>query len=93
MNPVPPPEVGKAYRGADGVLRWVYHRSTRGFFHIRWKDEESGRWNSGGIVSRANWCGGEVSPAPLPGSAVTLVGATGLAESYQVPAPEAPSSG
>ncbi len=84
------PEVDKAYRGRDGLIRWVTHRSTRGYLHLLWYHEETDAWHNGGRVKEDRWDdgglsdGGEV-PAPQAGSTCKFCGAMGLIEERKLP--------
>ncbi len=66
-------EVGKTHLSEyDGLKRWVYHKSQRGYYYMRWHDE-NGAWHSGGIVKKMRWwmAGPEVD-GPKAGDTVTL---------------------
>lgn len=77
------PEVGKAYRGRDGLIRWVTHRSMRNYYHLLWYHEETDAWHNGGRMTASTWeqggCGegGEVL-APAAGSVCKFCGVTGV---------------
>lgn len=83
-------EVGKAYLGRDGVVRWIGHKSKRGYFHCMWLAEEENVWYSGHPFkagSREEGCvteGGEV-PAPQGGDTYRLVGPLGHIRECRVP--------
>lgn len=49
------PTIGKAYRGRDGIVRWVIGRSRRGYYHLRWLNEEEGIWFNGGSIKADHW--------------------------------------
>lgn len=70
--------VGRAFRGTDGIIRWITHFSTRKYFTVLWLHEKSGTWHSGGIVKAHQWEGGEEVPAPQKGDVYKIAGATGL---------------
>ena len=75
------PEVGKAYLGWDGCVRWFTHRSQRGYLHCLWRDAE-GRWHNGGsyLPGRIDFgkmmSGGEVE-APKTGDKIQRMGVYG----------------
>ena len=73
------PEVGKGYRGRDGVVRWVTHRSQRGNYHLLWHDEAQDVWHNGGIIKGTLWHRGGLSDqgeakVPQPGESYQRAG-------------------
>lgn len=60
--------VGKAYRGADGIVRWVTSLSTRGVYSLLWLDEKNNTWWYGGKVRATEWASvdGHEVVAPQP---------------------------
>lgn len=72
-------EVGKAYRGEDGIVRWITHRSTRGNLTVKWLEEETNVWYSGGIYrpDEFHFLGTQEVRAPQPGETITLSGVYG----------------
>lgn len=87
-------EVGRAYRCADGIVRWVTHRSRRGYFHLLWLEEERGVWFDGGKMKRgdatfAAFEGAAHYPAPGPGETYTKIGVYGHPRELRVEEPEA----
>ena len=82
--------IGRAFRGPDGVVRWVHAQSTRGLLHVRWLDELSGVWFSGGTVnpwdiSSEAWpLRDEVPLAPKMGETFRLCGALGMTTTYRL---------
>jgi hypothetical protein len=72
-------EVGKAYRGTDGLVRWVTHESTRHIYSVLWLDEESSVWYSGGKYRKneAHYIVGPEDFAPQPGDHYILMGSLG----------------
>lgn len=69
-------EVGKAYRGQDGVVRWARNVNRRNSYHLRWLDEERNIWHNGGVAKKDTDLGYEV-PAPQAGETVTVIGVMG----------------
>lgn len=76
--------VGKAFRGADGLVRWITSLSTRHYYTLLWLDEQSQTWFAGGIVKVSNWEGGAEVTAPQPGERYRRAGATGLVDECTV---------
>lgn len=70
--------VGRAFRGTDGLIRWITHFSTRKYFTLLWLDENANVWHNGGIVKAQQWQGGDEVAAPQKGDVYQLAGATGL---------------
>lgn len=76
------PEIGKAYRGRDGLIRWVRSKTVHGRLMLLMLHEESGIWHHGGALSPESWQraglsdGGEV-PAPQPGETIRRMGTLG----------------
>lgn len=83
------PNVGRAFRSArDGTVRWITHRSDRGYYHMLWLNEKTGVWNLGGREKAADFArfyGGEEVPAPQPGETYKMAGVFGAVSSYEVP--------
>lgn len=83
------PEVGEAYRCSDGIVRWVTHRSRRGYFHLLWLEEGRGVWFDGGKMKGgdatfATFDGAEPFPAPGPGETYVKVGVYGTPRECRV---------
>lgn len=83
-------EVGRAYRCADGIVRWVTHRSTRGYYHLLWLEEERNVWFEGGKMKDgdatfAAFEEAEIHSAPRPGEAYTKMGVYGRPRECRVP--------
>lgn len=82
--------VGRAFRGPDGIVRWVHAQSTRGLLHLRWLDELSGVWFSGGTadprtLGLETWpLRDEVPLAPKMGETFKLCGALGTTTTYRL---------
>lgn len=72
--------VGRAFRCADGLVRWITHHSARRYYTLLWLDEPSNTWHSGGIVKAAKWEGGEEVAPPRPGERYRLAGAMGTVD-------------
>lgn len=70
--------VGRAFRGPDGIIRWIMYLSSRKYYFCRWFDESGGVWHNGGSIKTTDWQGGEEVPAPRKGETYLLVGSTGL---------------
>lgn len=70
--------VGRAFRCSDGLIRWITHLSTRGYFSLLWRQDDGDIWYSGGIVKVDKWQGGEEVRSPRPGESYKLAGATGV---------------
>lgn len=75
-------EVGRAYRCSDGIVRWVVHRSTRGYYHLLWLEEERGVWFEGGKIKDrdatfAAFENAKPYPAPAAGETFTKMGVYG----------------
>ena len=51
--------VGRASRCSDGLIRWITHKSRRGYYHLLWLNESDGVWHSGYMVRADKWQGGE----------------------------------
>jgi hypothetical protein len=72
--------VGRAYKGKDGIVRWITDRSRRGKYRLMWRND-AGQWSFGGTLNADQWPGswadGEEVPAPQPGETITVVGAMG----------------
>lgn len=77
--------IGRAFRGEDGVIRWVTWASKRQFYHYLWLDEERGYWYEGGYAHVSTWRAADEVPAPQPGETYTLIGALGTPREMQVP--------
>ena len=79
--------VGRAFRGPDGIVRWVHAQSTRGLLHLRWLDELSNTWFAGGGLNPkdapATLCE-EVPLAPKMGDTFMLCGPLGTRTKYRV---------
>jgi len=70
--------IGRAFKGPDGVVRWVTGISTRGYLQILWWSEESAAWHTGAICKLDRWPGGEeVDMVPKPGEMYRRMGALG----------------
>lgn len=77
------PEVGKAYLGRDGLIRWVTYQSTRGYVHLMWYHAETDAWHYGGRVKANQWENGGLSeggevPAPVAGDTCRFCGSLGF---------------
>ena len=82
------PNLGKAFRGADGIVRWVLTRSRRRqTYRVLWLDERENVWYFGGTVKVAEWQGGEPYPAPQPGDPYQLCGALGTVRTARAEGP------
>ena len=72
--------VGKAYRGKDGLIRWITGVSTRRYYQLLWREEADTIWQFGGIAIAKEWPGsiadGVELPAPQMGD--TYLKATAL---------------
>jgi hypothetical protein len=82
------PEVGKAYRGTDGTVRWVVNKSTRGNYRCLCLDEREGVWVSGGVYRADRFPLGEPYPAPRPGETYHRAGVFGDVREFTVEASE-----
>ena len=87
-------ELGRAYRCADGIVRWVVHRSRRGYFHLLWlvAKLERGVWYSGGKMKSgdatfAAFSNAEPYPAPQPGETYVQMGVYGTPRECRVEGP------
>ena len=82
--------IGRAFRGPDGVVRWVHAQSTRGLLHLRWLNETSGVWFAGGTIiprdmTSEKWpLRDEVPLAPKMGDVFKLCGALGTTTTYRL---------
>src|ERR1044071_3800844 len=74
--------VGRAFRGSDGLIRWITHLSTRNYYSLLWLNEADGVWHSGGIVKADKWAGGSEVAAPQPGESYRIAGATGIVSEW-----------
>lgn len=86
-----PAMVGRAWRCADGVIRWVVGRTaSTGNLHVLWLGEDSGVWYPGGTRKPKDWQqderGGplEEVKAPQPGEEYAYCGYTGLRTTRRV---------
>lgn len=75
------PRVGAAYRGTDGVVRWL-RSETRWGYYMLWLDTDSHTWYDAGYLRKdreASWhlVLGEEVPAPQPGTVFQRVGPLG----------------
>ena len=74
-------EVGKAYRGSDGVVRWITGKTRWGYYNLH-QDESTGIWYAGGYIQHKHWdpiahaAGGEIL-APQPGDCYLRCGPMG----------------
>lgn len=73
---------GKAFRGRDGLVRWLHWLSKNGNYSMRWLDEQTGIWHIGGHCKRQHWDemygGDDVSHLlPVPGTSFRLMGILG----------------
>lgn len=63
--------VGHAYRGKDGLVRWITWMSKNNNYSMSWLDEKTGIWHDGGHAKASKWVGsmydGPEVPAPQPG--------------------------
>jgi hypothetical protein len=91
LTPRPKPgseHVGKAYRGSDGVVRWVTHQSQRGRLHCLWLDEADSVWFSGASYKPAEMAAmvlGPEHPCPEPGETYKECGVFGRVETRTMP--------
>lgn len=77
--------VGRAFRGADNIVRWVYAQSTRGLLHLRWLDEPSGVWYSAGTANpKDHRLGQEVQMSPKIGDEYLWCGPLGTVAAYRL---------
>lgn len=81
--------IGRAFRGPDGVVRWVHAQSTRGLLHVRWLDESGEVWFSGATLNvkemgTEKWPLCDEVPAPQPGDTFVLCGALGYNVRYRL---------
>lgn len=82
------PNLGKAFRGPDGIVRWVQTRSRRRqTYRVLWLDERENVWYFGGTIHVAAWRGGEPYPAPQPGETYQMCGALGNVRSVVAEGP------
>lgn len=76
--------VGRAFRGADGLVRWIRNLSVRGYFSVNWLDETRDVWFDGGIYKADRFPLENEVPAPRVGDTFKLGGAMGLIEEYTI---------
>ena len=86
-------ELGRAYRCSDGIVRWVVHRSKRGYYHLLWLEEERGVWFEAGKMREGDatfsaFAQAESFPSPEPGGTFTKMGAYGHPRECRVPPDE-----
>lgn len=49
--------VGRAFRCADGLIRWVTDQSQRGYLRFLWLDEQENVWREGSKATLDRWTG------------------------------------
>jgi hypothetical protein len=69
--------VGRAFRGKDGTVRWITGKSRAGNYQMLWLRSD-GIWTQGGTTLAASWdasvYAGDEVPAPQPGETYKLAG-------------------
>lgn len=76
------PEVGKAYRGTDGTVRWCIKQSVRGYYECLWWDEAANVWYYGGKYKGEGFPAGAEVRAPQPGERYIRMGMFGMPDEY-----------
>lgn len=81
------PEVGKAYRDPDGIVRWCISKSTRNLYQFWWRAEKDQEWYSGSKERSIpdSW---EEVPAPQPGETIIRMDYFGMPHETTVPETE-----
>lgn len=91
-KPLPGAElVGKAYLCRDAIVRWVTGQSTRGSYHILWREPHDDVWYFGSTWWPDRFIPNiteEVKP-PGPGEKYKRCGVMGVVEEYRMPANDA----
>lgn len=82
------PIVGQAYRGADGIVRWVTNQDRRGNYRCLWLSEREGVWHNGHSYKQAEFPLGDPFPAPEPGESYLRAGPSGFVRVFRVPGAE-----
>lgn len=80
------PVVGQAYRGADGIVRWVTGKSRRGLYRCLWLNEGEGIWHSGSAYKADAFPLGDPFLPPEPGESYLRAGPLGSVRVFRVPA-------
>ena len=69
--------VGRAFRGKDGTVRWITGKSKAKNYQMLWMRDD-GVWTQGGTCPAEAWAvsayAGDEVPAPQPGEIYKLAG-------------------
>jgi len=72
--------IGRAFRGKDGTVRWIIGKSKARNYQMLWLRPD-GIWTQGGTAPAASWdtsaYTGDEAPAPQPGETYKLAGVFG----------------